>query len=594
MTAAMLLLSLTAKAIPVRPGQWSVVRLADGTTVRVETCGDEYSSWYRDAQGQCYVRQGDTYVTADMETISEERHAIQKRLGKQTRHVLRTSTIDGLGSKGQNSHGSMYSIGKTDIPVLLVDFSDKKFEEINTPALIQDYLTKEGFQYNNPKNGKKYGIGSVCDYFVAQSKGMFQPNFKVLGKVTLDKSFKYYGENKMVDGTLRKDANCIELPGDAMRAAKNQLNVNFSEYVVKAKDEYHSDGIPLIVLIYAGDAESNHDTESDRQPDLIWPHQMDMTNDVENHKDWREVKLSDSETVNLNAYFVGNEVVEYPKDGGGTVTGLTGIAVIVHELGHALGLPDWYATGNDPETGNEPPTDNDPFGFWSVMDTGPYVGDDGYWTPIGYTAYERSYLGWWQIGSYGESNHYSLYAPYTIYPGGGDVAGDCLVFRRDNDENSEGYKEYFIIETRQPSTWYPSYLGSGLMLTRYAYNETDWVYDRPNNVFAKRRGIIITADGAKLRFGASNANLYGNGVNTISGLKFMSGADWGVTISNIQKNSDGSVEFDLKMPTSGINAVKDISKSTANDVIYDLQGRRIGSATKGIYIKNGKKFVKTL
>ena len=42
------------------------------------------------------------------------------------------------------------------IPVLLVDFSDKKFEEINTPALIQDYLTKEGFQYNNPKNGKKF------------------------------------------------------------------------------------------------------------------------------------------------------------------------------------------------------------------------------------------------------------------------------------------------------------------------------------------------------------------------------------------------------------------------------------------------------
>lgn len=589
----MLLLSLTAEAIPAKPGQWSTVTLADGTTVRVETRGDEYCSWYRDAQGQCYARQGNTYVKTDMKAIYQQRRAAEERTGKSLRRTLATSTADGLGNKGYYSQGSMYSIGEWEIPVLLIDFSDTKFNEAHTTALMQDLLTKEGFSYTHPVTGKTYGIGSVRDYFVAQSKGMFKPNFKVLGKVTLDKELKYYGANLNIKDSLVRDANCKELAGDAMRAAKSQLGADFKKYEVQKLDSYHEDGIPLIVLLYAGVPESEHDTETDRQPDLIWPHQLEMYNDTQTGINWRNVQLSENESVTLNAYFVGNELTDYTTADKKVAPGLTGIGVITHELGHALGLPDWYATGKDPETGLEPATADDPFGYWSVMDAGAYWGGEGRWMPMGYTAYERSYLGWWAIGYISESAHYTLYAPYTIYPGTeqtSQLAGDCLVFRRDDNQDSPGYNEYFILETRQPSTWYPDDLGTGLLLSRYAFDMFSWVMDGPNNTYSKRRGVVVTADGMKLNFSGYNSNLYGNGVNTIKGLKFMSGADWDVTISNIKKNNDGSIEFDLTVPTAGIENIASTPSDDKN-AYYDLLGRRTDNPTKGLYIKNGKKVV---
>jgi len=60
--AALLMGTMAASAIPVRPGQWATLTLADGTSVRAELRGSEYGTWYQDAQGQCYVRQGDCYV----------------------------------------------------------------------------------------------------------------------------------------------------------------------------------------------------------------------------------------------------------------------------------------------------------------------------------------------------------------------------------------------------------------------------------------------------------------------------------------------------------------------------------------------------
>lgn len=79
----------------------------------------------------------------------------------------------------------------------------------HTESLIQDYLTKEGFTYTNPTSQKTMGIGSVRDYFVAQSQG-----------------------------------------------------IDFTKYIVKKKDELHEDGIPLICILHAG---SQQDTYYDLQ-----------------------------------------------------------------------------------------------------------------------------------------------------------------------------------------------------------------------------------------------------------------------------------------------------------------------------------------
>lgn len=136
MAVVALLFSMAAEAVPVRPGQWITVTLADGTTVSVEARGDEYSSWWRDAQGRCYVRQGDTFVMTDLKTINAQRRAIQDRSSSPSRRAICTSTIDGLGNIGWNAQGSQYSIGEWEIPVLMVEFSDVKFNIEHTPAFI--------------------------------------------------------------------------------------------------------------------------------------------------------------------------------------------------------------------------------------------------------------------------------------------------------------------------------------------------------------------------------------------------------------------------------------------------------------------------
>jgi len=572
MIVALLLCSMTTNAIPVRPGQWSTLTLADGTTVRAELRGSEYGTWYQDAQGQCYVQQGDCYVRIEEATADTRRQSMPA--ARRSRRAFNTSTENGLGAFGKNSKGAMYSIGEYTIPVIMVEFEDTKFRTEHTQELFQNYLTQEGFQYHNPHTNKTVGVGSIRDFFVSQSEGMFKPNFKVLGKVTLDKSYKYYGQHAPND--MLNDWHADEMVVDAIKIAAAQLGVDFKQYVVQPKDSYHEEGIPLVCFLYAGEAESNHANKNaeDYQPDLLWPHELDIDKDIE---------LPGGVTVNLNSYFIGNELA---KDG----KSLAGIGTFVHELGHALGLPDWYCT--DPSLRYH---GDDAFGHWSTMDSGSYVGDS--WTPMGYTAYERSYMGWLDIPTITKSGHVKLGKPYE--------KNYCAVFfcEDDNEEDTE----YFIIESRYPSTWYPKATekvfedddiryGSGLMLSRFAFDEDEWLDDGPNNEKDAKRAMMITADGEPLNRSAFQDELFGNGVSTISGKKFLSGIAWDVTISNITKNSDGSIEFDLDLGTTGIEELKNgrIEELKSSDAWYDLQGRRLqGQPTqKGVYLYKGKKVIK--
>ena len=575
--AALLLMAGVASAVPVRPGQWSTLTLADGTTVRAELRGSEYGTWFQDAQGQCYVKQGDRYVRAEEASSSTSRQTATAV--RRSHRGLFTSTGNGLGSKGKNSGGAMYSLGEHTIPVLMVEFSDTKFSPLHTPAFVQEYLTKEGFQYANPNTGMIEGLGSIRDFFVSQSQGQFKPTFNVLGKVTVDNPYRYYGQHGVnpnyPNEGQQPDMRPDQMVFDAMKAAMTQLQgVDFKAFEVETPaDENHAKGIPLLCCLYAGEAESNHGNpeDYDYQPDLLWPHELDVNKDVE---------VAAGTTVHLNSYFIGHEIENDGKS-------LAGVGIFVHELGHALGLPDWYCTTTDPSKAY---SGDDAYGFWSTMDVGCYVG--GGWTPMGYTAYERSYMGWLDIPTITTSGHVKLNKPYTD--------GYCAAFFINGDKEKD--PEYFIVETRYPSTWYPeatrldinsdvvSY-GSGLMLTRFAFDPEIWNLNAPNNLQKAKRSQMITADGEYLNRFAHQSNLYGNGVSTISGKTFLSGKKWDATLSNIKKNEDGSVEFDLDLGGStGIgNLTTDRSQEAGS--YYDLQGRRVAQPTKGLYIHNGKKVV---
>lgn len=414
-------------------------------------------------------------------TDSPARRSISRAIG--------SSSADGLGTYGQSGLGAIPSVGKHTIPVIMVEFSDVKFQASTTIEKYKRYFNAEGYAEDSP-----YQVGSVRDYFLAQSRGMFDPTFDIVAKVTLPNSYKQYGANGSGGG---HDVGVLAMVKEAIRDAISQ-GVDFSKYEEKYK-------IPNVIVLYAGYGEA---TSSD--PNTIWPHERDLG-----------VSTGAVDEYIFGSYFVGNEL------NGSTGKEVMGMGVMVHELGHALGLPDFY----DPTYSYR---NDSPMGSWSVMDTGPYA--RGSYAPVGYNAYERSYMGWLKIPELSDAASVSLTDV-------NDAEGDFAVLYR----NPSNANEYYIMENRQAGTWYPKEFGTGLLVTRFAYDRAKWSSNAANVVQNKKRAMVVTAGGRALGNDAKPADLFGNGVNNITSFNWLEGGSTtDAPIYKILKTSDGIVTFNFK------------------------------------------------
>lgn len=540
----LLMMAVAIGAVSAKRGMWSTIRLADGMEVRVEKVGDEHGHWLRAADGTCYIADGDTYVRADEEQLAARRqHRLAVKQAK--RRDIYASTSDGLGKFGTMSRGAVPGIGEYTIPVVMVQFSDLKFRSSTTVEKMKRYYNEEGY------HDESGCVGSVRDYFKAQSGGQFVPTFDVVGIVTLEKGYAYYGKNDK-DGY---DQNLDSLPGHVIQAAIEQLGADFSKYVVPAGDEYHKAGVPLMAMFYAGKGAA---TEYPDGEDYLWPCEWD---DVED-----PVAQGNYNGVHFNSFFVGNELYTGGRS-------FMGMGTFCHEFGHALGLPDFYCTDYSYEG-------DDAFGNWSIMDCGSYVNDAR--APVGYTAYEKSFMGWLELKEIGTADSVTLQLPE------GKAEGSAYILRHSSSQT-------FIFENRQPSTWYPVSFGSGVLVTRIAYSYNQWRMNMLNNTQSRKRACVLTANGAKLNFSASPNNLYGNSKSAITTLPALNGTAVNVGIKAIRKNNDDTITLNFK--DIDYTRISDLTAPTVQDArIYTLEGRCLGtdrsSLAPGLYIIGGKKVVK--
>ena len=486
---------IPCNAIPAKPGLIRTLTLQDGTTVKAQLVGDEHGHYWLAENGRAYQKEEGTayFIEVDATAI----HSLANARRALRRKVCYASTSDGLGRYNTPGLGALNSIGEYTIPVIMVQFSNKEFKSTTTVEKMTRFYNEQGY---HDENGC---VGSVRDYFISQSRGMFKPTFDVVGIVTLSNTYSYYGK----DSGNYIDVNVDDLAPHAVAAAISQLGTDFSQYVrTTTNSKGTTTGVPLVCILYAGYGEATGSTTSDEK-DTVWPCEWDCDEDYSG--------------THFNAWFVGNELY---TDGT-----LMGMGVFCHEAGHALGLPDFYCTDYSY-------SQDDPFSNWSIMDCGAYVNDAR--APIGYTAYERSYLGWLDIPAYTAGEYQNL-DPYT------NTNGTTAV-----KVATSSSTEYFILENRQPGTWYPEDMGSGLLVSRCAYNQTAWDNNTLNNTKNKKRAKIVAADGAALYYSGDQANLYGNGVNSITSLARYSSGTVNPQISTITKNSDGTITLNVEAATN--------------------------------------------
>lgn len=571
------LASLTASAI--RPVHVAFPhRQSDGTTIYAYLHGDGYEAFYTTTDGVVLMRDTTTndlcYATVlngrlkashliahekDVRSVAEQAFAedvlpqIKPAVAKEAVRMRKVQTErapsvlsfnDGLGTYGQNSTGTFPSVGKYRIPVIMVEFQNKKFLASTTVEKVSNYLNQDNYNMEDGANG------SPRQYFSEQSGGMFEPSFDVVAKVTLEHPYSYYGSN-----SPSQDYNVRRMVADAVAAAVAD-GTDFSQYEVNGS-------IPLVSIYYAGPGEA---TGGD--PNTVWPHFLSYSRYMSGYR--------------FSSYFVGNEIY-----GDSTSTVPIGMGVFVHEFGHALGLPDFYCTDYSYEG-------NSAFGNFDVMDAGAYNGVAAR-MPVGYTAFEKNFMGWLRLPELSEPQHVTLHSPV------GSADSSAVLIRKNGSQS-----EYFILENRHPGKWYPSSLGSGLMLTRYYYNNMSWrYYNDVNNDEDRKGAMIVTANGARINAGGTPAMLFGNGYASIDSLTLYNGQKQYAGIKRIQIHNDSTCTFNFQtdelrsIPKVGatyvkVNSMNELASGDTVLIVNEASNMALSSLSgrghlvgRDVYISNG-------
>ena len=576
----------TMLAIPAKRGQWKTITLSDGRQVRVELRGDERAHWWEDSLHQRYVLCGMWNVECgmrnDTETREETRGMWNVECGVRNDTEIWEMVEDSDWSKRYStrrySHSTFHiphstkfvppssKITSNTLPstsnkrglIILVEFQNKQFREENDRVMFDRIANEKGFSERGFK-------GCVSDYFRDQSNGMLDLTFDVIGPVTINNDFEYYGKNV---GPDNYDAHPDEMIMEACLLVDDE--VNFAEY------DWNGDGyVEQVVVIYAGQGEANGGGNN-----TIWPHEWSLT-----EADYGKPLSLDK--VRIDTYACSPEL--------STRTRIDGIGTLCHEFSHCLGLPDMYDEDRK----------NYGMGNWDLMDQGSYNGNG--FCPAGYTAYEKMYCGWQQPIVLTTDTVVNDMKPISD-------GGDTYIIYNDAHPN-----EFYMLENRQRIGWDKNLTGTGLLITHIDYDPDVWYwntvnsfstyYDKYYNEFVNdhERCTIFHADEDQSStisgiIGDAYPFLFNDSLTVNSrpattlhnknsaGEKYMQ-----VAIKNIKKNEDKTMSFQFfqRGVASGIKHVREQDRQ--DGAIYSMEGIYLGTdrkrLPKGIYIIGGKKTV---
>ena len=567
-----------ANAVPAKKLQ-KVITLTNGTQVSVELRGDEYLSWWEGTDGTAYrTTAADENVFEAFDLEAQKPAAAARRARTEQGRVARLArvknSLKGADDKMRGLGGDHITYkGVKKGLVVLVDFKNKKFADGHDLEYYKQIIN--GKDFSDPTEGY---VGSVRDYFLAQSNGQFELDFDVVGPVTMSQNYGVYGR----DGAYQKDENVYKMIQEACDGIKDQ--VNLADY------DWDGDGeADQVFFLYAGLGQASGGTAS-----TIWPHESQL-------RYWPCGVLK-YPTGKVNTYACANEL--QPATQGSSNYISAGIGTICHEFSHCLGFADMYDT-----------TGGGGYGMtvFDVMDQGSYNGNG--FVPCNYTAFERIYAGWVEP--------IELLDPATVkdMKSVSDYGRPFIMY------NFKNTNEYFLMENRQNTGWDKELYGcNGLLIVHVNYVPSRWTNNSVNSSKEKIQCCtVVNADGSRdmTDLNSLQGDLYPYVVKGVTmndaftdesepaAKLYNKNSDGtyylGIPITDI-KRSKGSISFNVcggdnnnildntfKEIVDGINGIT-VAGKTADNRVYSIDGRYLGTDAsklgKGIYVVGGKKIVK--
>lgn len=565
-----------ANAVPAKKLQ-KVITLTNGTQVSVELRGDEYLSWWEGTDGTAYRATADENVFEAFDLEAQKPAAAARRARAEQGRVARLArvknSLKGADDKMRGLGGDHITYkGVKKGLVVLVDFKNKKFADGHDLEYYKNVIN--GKDFSDEEEGY---VGSVRDYFLAQSNGQFELDFDVVGPVTMSKNYGYYGN----DGAYQKDEKVYEMIKEACDGIQDK--VNLKDY------DWDGDGeADQVFFLYAGLGQASGGSVG-----TVWPHESEL-------RYWPCGVLSYS-TGKINTYACANEL--QPETQGSSRYISAGIGTICHEFSHCLGFADMYDTTGGGGYG---------MSVFDVMDQGSYNGNG--FVPCNYTAFERIYAGWVEA--------IELIDPATVkdMKSVSDYGRPFIMY------NYKNTNEYFLMENRQNTGWDKGLYGSnGLLIVHVNYVPSRWANNSVNSSAEKIQCCtVVNADGSRENTQYSlQGDLYPYEVKGVTmndeftdesepaAKLYTKNSDnsyaLGIPITNI-KRSKGSISFlvcggdannvidnTFNGVVDGINGVT-VANKAADNRIYSIDGRYLGTDAsalgKGIYVVGGKKIVK--
>ncbi len=431
------------------------VRQPDGSTVTLYLKGDEHCGGFFTSDGYAAAINAEGYAVyssirgkTDILIHNPDRRTQREadflaaegssaRLAPRREQV--STSLDIATGNTQVPH-----FGSPHIPIILADYTDIKFRD--------GEYAKETFE-----NFFNLASKSAFNYFYDASAGQFTPQFHLIGPVNLSRERKYYGEHL---SSSMPDANIFRMVTESCQLA--DPDTDFSIF------DNDGDGVcDVVIILYAGVGEASSNVS-----DAVWPCQSTLTG----------VNSITCDGIKMARFAVFNEL-------NGDNRTIAGVGTFCHEFSHCLGLPDIYDVNYTGTFGMDK---------WSVMDYGSY-NDNGN-TPVGYSAYEKAFMGWFQPVIAQENTFYSL----PVQNVAADEAPQAVAVVNRNDHD-----EYYILENRRRQGWDTFSEADGLMITHVNFKSNVWSTNSVNtggNNFI----TIIPADNSRDR-ASLGGDLWPNG-----------------------------------------------------------------------------------